>query len=76
VGDSGPGNVRPVEGPWNGAFVGELEVFPAGRYSDAVDAASLAFNKLALMPIGGGGGFGAGGRGIHLTGTMGVRLER
>jgi predicted phage terminase large subunit-like protein len=48
------GNVRIVrDSPsrrWNAAFLDELGVFPVGKYKDQVDAASGAFNKLALVP--------------------------
>jgi predicted phage terminase large subunit-like protein len=43
------GNVLLVRGDWNRPFVDELTVFPSGRYRDQVDAASGAFNKLALV---------------------------
>jgi predicted phage terminase large subunit-like protein len=33
---------------WNAAFLDEVGVFPTGTYKDQVDAASGAFNKLAL----------------------------
>lgn len=42
------GNVRIVAGSWNRAFLTELESFPFGRHDDCVDAASGAFNKLAI----------------------------
>ncbi len=42
------GNVRIVRGPWNRAYLDELEAFPAGKYDDQVDASSGAFAKLAL----------------------------
>jgi len=41
-------NVMLVRGDWNVAFVNELTAFPNGRNDDQVDAASGAFNKLAL----------------------------
>jgi predicted phage terminase large subunit-like protein len=40
------GNVKLVRGPWNEAFLNELENFPGGRHDDQVDAASGAFNML------------------------------
>ena len=40
------GNVRLVAGPWKGAFLDEVSMFPHGRFDDQVDAASGAFNKL------------------------------
>lgn len=42
------GNVKLVSGNWNKAFVEELRTFPQGRHDDQVDAASGAFNMLAL----------------------------
>ena len=42
------GNVVLIEGPWNGTFLDELCAFPNGKNDDIVDAASGAFNKLAL----------------------------
>jgi predicted phage terminase large subunit-like protein len=36
------GNVRIVRGPWNEAFIRELENVPDGRFKDQVDATSLA----------------------------------
>jgi predicted phage terminase large subunit-like protein len=41
-------NVRLVRGPWNEAFLNEIEVFPAGAHDDQVDAAADAFNELAM----------------------------
>jgi len=49
---AGAKNVRLVEGPWNEAFLTELHNFPDGAHDDQVDAASLAFNKLALGSAG------------------------
>lgn len=42
------GNVKVVRGQWNEDFLAELHGFPEGGYDDQVDAASGAFNKLAL----------------------------
>jgi predicted phage terminase large subunit-like protein len=42
------GNVKLLKGPWNAAFLDELCQFPLGAHDDQVDAASLAFNALAL----------------------------
>jgi predicted phage terminase large subunit-like protein len=42
------GNVYLVAGPWNKAFLDELEAFPQGKNDDQVDAASGAFNRVAL----------------------------
>jgi predicted phage terminase large subunit-like protein len=42
------GNVKIVRGPWNAGFIDELTSFPSGVRRDQVDAASGAFNKLAI----------------------------
>lgn len=42
------GNVQLLRGDWNAEFIDELEAFPASALKDQVDAASGAFNKLAL----------------------------
>jgi predicted phage terminase large subunit-like protein len=42
------GNVDLLVGSWNDVFLEELCVFPAGAKDDQVDAASRAFNELAL----------------------------
>lgn len=39
--------VLPVGAPWAAAFVAELEAFPGRGYDDQVDAATLAFHKVA-----------------------------
>ena len=44
------GNVKLLRGPWNAAFIDEARIFPNGKHDDQVDGASLAFNKLSLMP--------------------------
>lgn len=44
------GNVDILEGDWNSVFLDELCVFPNGSHDDQVDAASRAFNTLALGP--------------------------
>jgi len=44
------GNVSLVEGPWNEAFLDELETFPTGKFKDQVDALSRAFGRLVGMP--------------------------
>jgi predicted phage terminase large subunit-like protein len=47
------GNVKLVEGPWNDAFLDELELArPGAEFLDQVDAAAGAFNKLALGEYG------------------------
>jgi predicted phage terminase large subunit-like protein len=40
------GNIKLVRGPWNDAFVRELENFPDAAHDDQVDALSGAFNAL------------------------------
>jgi predicted phage terminase large subunit-like protein len=45
------GNVDIVRGPWNEAFLSEVEVFPFGKWKDQVDAASRAFNELLMKPV-------------------------
>lgn len=42
------GNVALVKGPWLKDFLDEMEVFPSGKHDDQVDAASGAFEKIAL----------------------------
>jgi predicted phage terminase large subunit-like protein len=42
------GNVRLVRGGWNAAFLDEAITFPNGKFKDQIDAASGAFNKLAV----------------------------
>jgi predicted phage terminase large subunit-like protein len=43
-------NVKLCAGAWQYEFLDEMESFPSGRYRDQVDAASGAFNRLALGP--------------------------
>jgi len=40
------GNVKLVKGAWNEEYLRELELFPAGKHDDQVDASSGAFEKL------------------------------
>lgn len=40
------GNVYMLEGPWNEAFVSEMEGFPGSAVKDQVDASSRAFGEL------------------------------
>lgn len=40
------GNVKLVKGAWNKDFLDEIELFPAGKFKDQVDAASRAFMEL------------------------------
>lgn len=42
------GNVSLIRAEWNKAFIDEHEHFPNGKYKDQVDAATGAFNKLAI----------------------------
>jgi len=47
------GNVKLVRGPWNDAYVTELENFDGGKKGkwDQVDGSSLAFSMLATAPL-------------------------
>lgn len=45
------GNVKIVRGPWNEAFLSELEGFPVAEKDDQVDSSSGAFNHLAMGAI-------------------------
>jgi len=42
------GNVRLARGDWNSALIEEMRTFPVGKNDDQVDAASDAFNEIAL----------------------------
>ena len=42
------GNVIVLRRPWTDTFVGELQLFPNGTYTDQADGAAIAFNKLAV----------------------------
>jgi predicted phage terminase large subunit-like protein len=44
------GNVYLVRGPWNEAFLDELENFPNGSHDDQVDSASDGYNELVGGP--------------------------
>jgi len=44
------GRIRLVRGPWNDAFLDELESFPKGAHDDQVDALSGAYNQLIGNP--------------------------
>jgi predicted phage terminase large subunit-like protein len=44
------GHVKLVRGPWNEAFLRELENFPEAAHDDQVDALSGAFNALLSVP--------------------------
>jgi predicted phage terminase large subunit-like protein len=48
------GNVKLLRGAWIGAFLDELEIFPAGAHDDQVDAVSGAFEVLTKrnLPLG------------------------
>ena len=39
------GHVKLVYGPWNKAFLDEVELFPLGAHDDIVDAAAQGFNR-------------------------------
>ena len=45
------GNVSLVAGGWNQGFIKEISSFPTGKYDDQVDAASGAFNALAIPEL-------------------------
>jgi predicted phage terminase large subunit-like protein len=45
------GRVTLVRGPWTGPFLDEIEAFPQGSHDDQVDAASMAFAKLAARDV-------------------------
>lgn len=42
------GNVMLAKGEWNQDFLDEAQLFPLGEFKDQIDAASGAFNKIAL----------------------------
>lgn len=42
------GNVYILQGDWNAKFIEEMRLFPNSRYKDQIDAASAAFNMLAM----------------------------
>lgn len=44
------GNIKLVRGPWNDAYLIELESFPVGSFADQVDASSRAYNQLTSGP--------------------------
>lgn len=44
------GNLYILPGEWNRAFIDEATVFPFGKFSDQVDAASRAFSLLVEAP--------------------------
>lgn len=43
------GNIILVAGPWNVAFLDEIETFPTG-YKDQIDALSRAFARFVMLP--------------------------
>jgi len=45
-GQAKAGNVKLVRGPWNEAFLDEVEEFPLGKHDDQVDAVSGGFGML------------------------------
>jgi hypothetical protein len=71
--------VRIVRAPWVADFNAECDLFPMGKHDDQVDAASGAFNKLALVKRPPAPGIGSGRRpplvmpGHHRHGYGGVR---
>jgi predicted phage terminase large subunit-like protein len=44
------GNVKLCAASWNSDFLAEMEIFPQGKYRDQCDAASGAFNRIAIGP--------------------------
>jgi PBSX family phage terminase large subunit len=42
------GNIKLLRGYWNKSFLDEAECFPLGTKDDQIDAASLAFSKVAM----------------------------
>lgn len=42
------GNVKILTGAWTQLFIDEHKTFPRGKFKDQIDAASGAFNKLAI----------------------------
>lgn len=50
VAQSEAGNVKIVKGPWNDAFLDEIEMFPLGQFKDQVDALSRAFARFVMSP--------------------------
>lgn len=47
------GNVKMVAGPWNKDLLEEMQMFPAGKFKDQIDALSRAFMELTLRKRGG-----------------------
>ena len=45
------GNVRIVEGAWNGPWLDEVAMFPVGAHDDQVDSAALAFQALTISDV-------------------------
>jgi predicted phage terminase large subunit-like protein len=45
------GNVFLVRGPWVNDFLDEAELFPNGKFKDQIDAASGAYNELAVSAV-------------------------
>jgi len=45
------GNLKFLRGPWNTALFDEMESFPKGKYSDQIDAMSLAFDYVAVKNV-------------------------
>lgn len=40
------GNAKMIRGPWNADLIGELRMFPGGKFADQVDASSRAYAEL------------------------------
>jgi predicted phage terminase large subunit-like protein len=69
------GRVALVRGPWVGPFLDEAEAFPLGGHDDQVDAASMAFAKLAARDAHYDGepfAFGKGEPGVYLDRGRGI----
>jgi predicted phage terminase large subunit-like protein len=45
------GNVRLVQGAWNGAYIEELCAFPYGKHDNQVDPSSGAFNRMTTIDV-------------------------
>lgn len=62
------GNVKLLRGPWNKAYLDEMETFPAGKHDDQADASAGAFNKLTPHVVAGLSGLGGLGQTSYWTG--------
>jgi predicted phage terminase large subunit-like protein len=45
------GNIKIISGPWNEAFLNEVELFPNGSHVDQVDGMSRAFSRLVKPTV-------------------------